>query len=166
MSRSLSSARSLAFSFTAFERSVRTIETESDGKGGFSLHVPEEWKNLKRIEVTARKGEATGKAFVLGAELFMPRLTPVPESVKGVEESKLDLNGTWRFCPVPSNDFFEKGVPNLVDWYDIEVPGEWVMQGFDVPRDTFAAYMRSFHVPADWQGYRIKLRCDAVYGES
>ena len=45
----------------------------------------------------------------------------------------------------------------------IEVPGEWAMQGFEVPAGGFATYTREVEVPADWGGKTVKLRFDAVH---
>lgn len=86
----------------------------------------------------------------------LPRLSPVPESVKGVNTTVFSLNGTWKFNP---------DCNNKSSWADIEVPGEWVMQGFTVKPGTFAEYSRDFTMPSDWTEKRIKLRCDAVYSE-
>jgi beta-galactosidase/beta-glucuronidase len=43
------------------------------------------------------------------------------------------------------------------------VPGEWAMQGFEVPPGGFATYTREVEVPADWSGTIVKLRFDAVH---
>ena len=49
------------------------------------------------------------------------------------------------------------------DWADIQVPGEWVMQGFKVQPNTPAAYFRTFTLAAKPAGQRFKLRFSAVY---
>src|SRR5690606_15565942 len=76
------------------------------------------------------------------------------ESIAGVAASRLSLNGTWQFDPSPASDG---------GWQPIEVPGEWVMQGFDVPDDQPVRYRRSFDLPADWTGLGVRLRFDAVH---
>ena len=81
-----------------------------------------------------------------------PVLTARPAAVTGVARPLLSLNGTWGFSPVDG-----------VAPKPIEVPGEWAMQGFEVPARGFATYRRSVDVPADWQGMTIKLRFDAVH---
>ena len=80
----------------------------------------------------------------------LPRLSPRPWSVSGVKDCLLSLNGTWRFRT------------SSIRESDIETPGEWSMQGFDVPEGETAVYTRSFTIPVDWQGHRIKLRFDGV----
>ena len=81
-----------------------------------------------------------------------PVLTPRPAAVAGVANPLFSLNGAWSFSPV------DGAAPK-----PIEVPGEWAMQGFEVPSGGFATYRRSVDVPADWQGMTIKLRFDAVH---
>jgi beta-galactosidase/beta-glucuronidase len=96
----------------------------------------------------------------------LPRLTPRPTVTAAVAEPVLSLDGTWRFHPAPPSRFWEDPNDTALSWSEIEVPGEWVMQGFTVEKNTAAAYRRSFEVPADWKGQRVKLRFDAVYSEA
>ncbi len=87
----------------------------------------------------------------------VPRLSPRPAVVAGVAQPILDLAGTWTFRSDPSS----AGLPA-----PIQVPGEWVMQGFEVKPVQAAEYEREFSIPADWAGKRIKLRCDAVFSDA
>ncbi|UCF43033.1 MAG: glycoside hydrolase family 2 [Planctomycetota bacterium] len=96
----------------------------------------------------------------------MPRLTPGPTSVSGIDELQVSLNGTWGFNPNPHRDSWGGEARTGPAWADIEVPGEWVMQGFTVEKDTAAGYRRQFTLPQDWKGRRIKLRCDAIYSDA
>jgi len=61
---------------------------------------------------------------------LLPRLTTPPEMVAGIARPRLDLNGTWRFNPNPLPEFWRDG--SEAGWSDIQVPGEWSMQGFSV----------------------------------
>ncbi len=83
----------------------------------------------------------------------VPVLAPVPSEVKNVKIPVISLNGIWKFNP-QSKDM------NLAK--SIEVPGEWVMQGFQVEKEKAATYWKSFTIPADWKGNLIRLRFDGV----
>jgi hypothetical protein len=76
----------------------------------------------------------------------LPRLSPRPQLVAGVQEPHLDLGGTWRFNPTPAEGFGSE-ISNLksampAGWSDIQVPGEWAMQGFTVEPGKAAGYRR------------------------
>lgn len=94
-------------------------------------------------------------------EVEVPRLSPLPERVM---EERVPLSGQWWFNPAPEVEFWEK--ETVKHWKPIEVPGEWVMQGFEVEKGKAAGYFRTFTVPASWQGKRIKLRCNAIYSDA
>ena len=94
-------------------------------------------------------------------EVEVPRLSPLPERVM---EERVPLSGQWWFNPAPEAEFWEK--ETVKHWEPIEVPGEWVMQGFEVEKGKAAGYFRTFTVPASWQGKRIKLRCNAIYSDA
>jgi hypothetical protein len=91
------------------------------------------------------------------------RWSPVPDQVAGIENHKIDLNGQWHFSSTPKADFWKTEAIN--QWNTIEVPGEWVMQGFDVNKGKQAGYYRQFNLPAKWLGSRIKLKCEAIYSD-
>ncbi|MBU4459915.1 MAG: glycoside hydrolase family 2, partial [Verrucomicrobia bacterium] len=94
-----------------------------------------------------------------------PRLTPRPARVAGVAAPVLPLDSRWRFAPAapedPGRAMGDAGTMRA--WPEIEVPGEWAMQGFVVATGAPAAYWREFDVPADWAGRRVRLRFDAVH---
>lgn len=108
----------------------------------------------------------TKEAMPIESVFVVPRLTPRPNIVNGVDELQVSLNGTWQFNPKPPKKFWKVSEPRGAGWADIEVPGEWVMQGFEVKKDTAAGYMRQFTIPDGWKGRRIKLRCDGVYSDA
>ena len=111
-------------------------------------------------ESPAKKAVCTKKA------VEMPRLTPRPTSVAGIEKLQVGLNGTWQFNTNPAEDFWSTDPQDNTNWTNIGVPGEWVMQGFTVEKNTAAGYRRQFAIPVEWKGQRIKLRCDAVYSDA
>jgi len=98
-------------------------------------------------------------------DYVLPRLSPRPAAVTGTGNAVLDLTGTWRFHPDPPSGF-ESSRGSGPGWGDIDVPGQWVQQGYTVDKEKAAAFFRSFDLPADWKGRRIKLRCDGVYSDA
>ncbi|MHC4158589.1 MAG: glycoside hydrolase family 2 TIM barrel-domain containing protein, partial [Planctomycetota bacterium] len=108
----------------------------------------------------------TKEAMPIESVFVVPRLTPRPVEVTGADKLQVSLNGTWHFNPKPPRKFWKVSEPRGAGWADIEVPGEWVMQGFEVKKDTAAGYMRQFTIPDKWKDRRIKLRCDGVYSDA
>ena len=94
-------------------------------------------------------------------EIFIPRLSPLPDNM---ERQQVSLNGQWLFHASPEKDFWRK--ERISGWETIEVPGEWVMQGFNVEKGKAAGYYRTFTVPESWKGKRVKLRCNGIYSDS
>ncbi|MEA1876692.1 MAG: glycoside hydrolase family 2 TIM barrel-domain containing protein [Bacteroidota bacterium] len=92
--------------------------------------------------------------------------TPKPYSVSGISQALISLNGQWDFNPAPPVNFWKKTRAKQLEWESIQVPGEWVMQGFSVEPGTPAAYAKRIIIPADWKGKRIILKCDGVYSLS
>lgn len=90
----------------------------------------------------------------------IPRISPLPD---GIENQRILLNGEWLFNPSPTTDFWKNATREK--WNQIDVPGEWVMQGFEVEPGEAAAYSRTFQIPEAWQGERIKLRCNGIYSD-
>jgi beta-galactosidase len=81
----------------------------------------------------------------------LPRLSPLPATVTGVEQDRILLNGKWDFQ-----------VLGHTAKHTINVPGEWEMQGFTVNEGETAIYSLKLDIPADWKGQRIKIRFDGV----
>ena len=80
----------------------------------------------------------------------------------GSPEKLVLLNDTWKFNPSPVSAFWQKEKFGI-GWSDIDVPGEWIMQGFEVAAEKAAGYTRKFDLPKNWKDNRIKLRFDAVF---
>lgn len=96
-------------------------------------------------------------------EKALPVYTVLPQSIKGTYQPALSLNGSWLFNPKPGKEFY-KAAPTK-GWHSITVPGQWSMQGFEVDSMAFAGYRKTFTVPEDWKGKRVKLRFDGVHSE-
>ncbi len=79
--------------------------------------------------------------------------------------SSMTLNGTWKFNPSPGNKIFLSTAFHP-EWQNIRVPGEWIMQGFQVQKGVRAAYQTTFNIPEQWAGKRIILRFDGVYSDA
>lgn len=149
------------------EDTEQVFTTVSDTKGRFSFTALQQWRKLsdKWIHISAIKGKLHGHQIIPMMEVFMPRLTPKPHWVKGAEKTQIDLNGVWHFNPKAPPNTPEPYI-NLNDWAQIEVPGEWMMQGFTVEEGKPAAYRRQIAIPPDWQDHRIKIRFDAVFSKT
>ena len=104
----------------------------------------------------------------------------------GESSFRLNLNGDWKFhwSPTPDGraaDFFEPGF-DASAWDDIPVPGNWELEGYgypvyrdesysfpaDPPRippgdNPVGSYLRTFELPADWEGREVFLHFDGVY---
>ena len=90
------------------------------------------------------------------------RWSPNPSYVEGIEQTEIDLNQNWKFAV---SDSLNMADLDQLNFSSISVPGEWVMQGFDVEKDEFGVYRKIFKVPSDWEEKSIKLRFEAVYSE-
>lgn len=87
-----------------------------------------DWENPSVIGINKEKAHAT---FVLPSE-------------KSTDSRVVSLNGLWRFkwSPDPDSrpvDFYKQDY-SVAAWDLIQVPGNWQMQGFDIPIYTNMAY--------------------------
>ncbi|MDR3692448.1 MAG: glycoside hydrolase family 2 TIM barrel-domain containing protein [Fimbriimonas sp.] len=103
----------------------------------------------------AAESDADPKVSPSELAAVMPILTPRPKG------HLVDLSGSWKFSATPAAGF-EKAT-SQPDWTGIAVPGEWVMQGFQVKPGTWAGYFRTFSYLAPYLDRRIKIRFSAVY---
>ena len=95
----------------------------------------------------------------VNADITIPRLSPLPSPTIGIS-----LSGQWKFTTYVSKNIQYKQPET--DTSPIEVPGEWVMQGFTVQENEIAAYYKTFFVPGSWlDNQRVKLRCNGIYSE-
>ena len=100
-------------------------------------------------------------------------------------EYLLSLNGKWKFNwvskPADRPQDFYKPEYNVSSWKDIAVPGNWQLQGYDVPiyldapypfkknppfiqhdHNPVGSYRTEFAVPDDWQGRQVFLHFDGI----
>ena len=85
--------------------------------------------------------------------------------VSGVEQPEISLNGIWNFTMHPPSSYGDEQL-DRVDWKEVKVPGELVMQGFPIRHDSVYLYMMEFEVPDDFFDHKILLRFDGVYSEA
>ena len=114
-----------------------------------------------------------------------PVIPDAPVSVPGVSETEVSLNdtegnGTWKFLyeipdytaedgvpyPTEENQDFDFAAWEDKNWQDILVPGEPLMQGFDVLTNNEYYYQRQITVPEDFAGNRVLVRFDGVYSNA
>ncbi len=95
------------------------------------------------------------------------------------------LNGTWRFNYSKNPDErpvdFYKNDFNVSAWDDIEVPGNWELQGFGTPYyldeeypftpnppyfdknyNPVGSYKRTFIIPSDWENKQVYIHFGSV----
>nr|WP_321521915.1 glycoside hydrolase family 2 TIM barrel-domain containing protein [uncultured Macellibacteroides sp.] len=102
---------------------------------------------------------------LVNIEDVLPTYSVMPYRVPGIFREKLSLNGVWKFNNKPENDFWKQPV-NSNSWKNINVPGQWSMQGFKVDSAAFGGYSTTFTLPEDWSGKQVKLRFDGVSSEA
>ncbi len=116
------------------EKQVGSAQTDESGK--FSLEIDEKACEVQDafIKVRALTKESQSEFTIAKNEVFLNSLhfTPVPTKVSGVQNTQVSLNGEWLFNNQPTPDFWKQSSPDLNNWSTIQVPGEWVMQGFEV----------------------------------
>lgn len=116
-------------------------------------------KKLIPFEREKREALKSIKTFAIDTnvdvESKLPVYTPIPSMVKAVYQPKMELSSNWMFSCNENSD----------EWKPIQVPGEWVMQGFKVDSAQWGRYKTTFSVPQSWLPNRVKLRFDGVYSE-
>ena len=91
------------------------------------------------------------------------RYRPMDAKVMGLKENFVSLNGTWLINPQADPNVGEEPL-DAASWGRFNVPGQWAQQGYNITQDQFVALAKAFLIPAEWAGYRIFLRFDAIHG--
>jgi len=112
-------------------------------------------------------GGVTAESLAVGIpgeqSFTRPVIAPLPAATAGVANPVISLDGAWKFTLKPPTNFWDNGV-DPAGWSEITVPGEAIMQGFDVDGfDMEYPYKRKITIPADYSGKRIFLLFDGVY---
>ncbi|MDG3581114.1 glycoside hydrolase family 2 TIM barrel-domain containing protein [Galbibacter pacificus] len=138
---------------------------------GFSQKHPE-WEDLSVVSVNREEPHAT---FYVYNSLEEAKKNDFEKS----ENYKL-LNGAWKFHfsskPQDRPTTFHQMDFNVDNWEDIQVPGDWQLQGYDFPLYTnieypfpinppyvnnsynpVGSYKRKFTIPKTWNGKDVYL---------
>lgn len=146
------------------------------------------------IEVEAAQSEQTKKEsvsyqvedVVIGSEVWdTPVIPDAAVKIAGVENTEISLNdttgdATWRYlydipdytlsggvpAPTEANQDYDFTVLADKTWNPIKVPGEPLMQGFDILTNNEYYYQREITIPEDFAGKRVLIRFDGVYSNA
>lgn len=143
----------------------------------FDEKSPHDWENPAISEINQEEPRA----------YFIPYATAEQAMQTDIWKSPFiqSLNGTWEFklshTPYVRPFYFFKDDYDTEDWNTIQVPGNWEMQGFDVPiyvniqypheptpptiqkhYNPVGSYKRGFTIPENWKGQEIILHFGAV----
>ncbi len=144
-----------------------TVEIQTGPDGTFSLDLsPQVKPGAKGVfRVTAQQEDAGAVSEVSCADLCFvePKYRPIPEKLDRLDATQVVLDVIWRIHPSPPENI-QSSPTNTDGWANYTVPGQWLQQGFDIPRDKAAGVATDFVIPAEWRGKRIILRFDAVHG--
>lgn len=105
-----------------------------------------------------------------------PVLPPIPQAVLDCHKPSLSLadraNRDWQFlfeeiANIPSpfskkQDYDFQNIPSE-KWQPVTVPGELVMQGFDIENNREYYYRKTVTVPSDFPKGRLYIRLEGVY---
>ena len=128
--------------------------------------------------------ELTGINRLPGRATLLP-FGSAADALAGKQPRHICLDGTWRFKVVEhvedTPESFTTADTTTTGWGDIEVPGNWTMQGYGLPHYTnvrmpFAPcvpptvphanptglYRTAFKVPAAWKGKRLVIHFGGV----
>jgi hypothetical protein len=131
--------------------------TATDGLGSFEVPLP--FATEGEINVVAVKG-AVVKEQSFDSRAISTQLRPRSDATA---VDQLSLCGTWEFAADPPAGYPANGRPQ--EWSKIKVPAHWEMEGFSAETGR-GVYRKSFRVPENWQGKRVKLRADAIYSHA
>jgi len=137
--------------------------TKPDGSYSFPRSAFEKLAKAD-LEVTATTERYEARVVIPADQLFFEpvRYRPMPVQTAGLKSNVVSLDGEWRINPAPEGEP-RKQLLDGPGWRRINVPGQWLQQGFDIPQDKTAAMAREFTIPREWKGHRIFLRFDAIH---
>lgn len=142
-------------------------------------HTKPYWQDVKTV--------AVNKEYPRSAFMTYPDKSTAQSMKYEKSPYYLLLNGVWKFYFVNSYKQLPENITdpsvNTEQWHDIQVPGNWELQGFGTaiytnhgyefkPRNPqppllpeenpVGVYRRNFEIPVEWQGRDIYLNLDGA----
>jgi beta-galactosidase len=146
-----------------------TTDLQTDERGEACLLLAERAASItpgSTVEVHATVGEVTDRMSLTTDDTFhsgWPALS-IPPAAGFDNSAERSLDGVWRFHPDPPADATDPSA-DTEGWHDINVPAQWVQEGFDVAPGTAACYRREVSLSPE-ANRRYVLRFDAVYAHA
>jgi beta-galactosidase/beta-glucuronidase len=145
------------------DKALATVKSGADGSFCVPANTLRDLPSKSGLRLTAAIGARRVSLDVSAPQLFAPvHYRPLPSKVAGLDDFKLSLDGTWKIFPAPAEKLQSKPLDSA-EWKDIQVPGQWKQQGFDLPRDKTVAMAKEFFLPKDWAGRRVFLRFNGIH---
>jgi beta-galactosidase/beta-glucuronidase len=135
--------------------SSRDASTTTDTNGYFTFARQSVEKQGSRvIQLSASHHGQRGQRIISTNNLFFAPVhyRPLPTKTAGLKKNSILLDGVWKL----------HSHTNL-NWSPFQVPGQWLQQGFDIPKDQTVFVRKEFFIPKEWSGNRLVLRFDAIH---
>lgn len=128
--------------------------TDTNGYFTFDRKLLEQHASGGSVNLTTTHNGQEGRLNLSTNHLFFTpvQYRPMPESTSGLKQNRLLLDGTWQLRSSTNSN-----------WSAFRVPGQWLQQGFDIPKDQTVFVTKSFFIPKEWSGNRLILRFDAIH---
>lgn len=156
------------------------VEISVDKAGGGDPLLA--WMGIVKDTESEDSGTQT-EVVEIGSDVWPTSVIPaIPKEQAGVEQSEISLNettgdGTWKYLYDIPDYTEEGGVPYPTaaeqdfdfrkwenkNWQNIKIPGEALMQGFDILTNNEYYYQREISIPEDFADRQILIRFDGVY---
>ncbi len=165
------------YSGAPVERKEAKKEAEKEVRKDKYPHSDNDWENFNVLHINRLPSAASFLAY--------PGRTLAMKGDMAASPYYGSLNGKWKFSYSPTvaeapDGFWEKGY-DLSGWGDMEVPGNWEMEGYGYPfyvgsgygiprnpplipadNSPVGSYKRTFTVPANWKGRETVLHFGSV----
>ncbi len=144
---------------------LAATQSGEDGSFAFAREVFADSAGKDTLELRARYNTCEDAVALSPAQTrFEPvHFRPAPSAVEGLSTVVLSLDGAWRLNPEASPALLDEPLDSDT-WRSFTVPGQFLQQGFDIPRNQSVALATAFSIPLEWAGRRMILRFDGVHG--